>query len=204
MPVGENDARRTDGRAKVLAAAARCMVRRGYFGTTIRDIAAEAGMTSAALYHHFQSKQEILVAIMSLALADARDCTARAIAEAGDSPVARFRAAVHAWAKFHALRRDDALVGATEIRSLDPEHRKEVIGWRDEQELVFRALVSAGITSGDFDVDDVEVATRGVLTMGTAIATWFDPDGPLSPDRVAEEFAELGLAMVRAPRQIAR
>ncbi|WP_019925235.1 TetR/AcrR family transcriptional regulator [Nocardia sp. BMG111209] len=196
--MGDNDARRTDGRARVLSAAARCMVRCGYHGTTIRDIATEAGMTSAALYHHFQSKQQILVAIMSIALADARDRVDRAIAAAGPSPVPRFRAAVSAWALFHALRRDDALVGATEIRSLDPEHRQRVIEARDEQERIFRDLVAAGVAGGEFEVDDVEVATRALLTMGSAIATWFDPTGPLRPEQVAAEFVRLGLGMVRA------
>ncbi|MET7770956.1 TetR/AcrR family transcriptional regulator [Nocardia sp. NPDC005366] len=201
--MSESDARRTNGRAKVLAAAARCMVRRGYFGTSIRDIAAEAGMTSAALYHHFASKQDILVAIMTTALADARVGTAQAIAGAGSSPTDRLRAAIYAWALFHALRRDDALVGATEIRSLDEGHREQVVAWRDEHEQVFRDLVAAGVDAGDFEVSDLEIATRGILTMGTSIATWFDPNGTLSPERVAEEFVELGLALVQAPRRVA-
>ncbi|MQY26011.1 hypothetical protein [Nocardia aurantia] len=85
----------------------------------------------------------------------------RAIASAGESPAARCRAAVHAGALFHAFRRDDALVGATEIRSLDPERGPRVIRCRDEQERVFRELVTAGVLSGPFEVDDVEVARCG-------------------------------------------
>lgn len=195
------DARRTDGRQRVLSAAARCMVDRGYFGTTIRDIAAEAGMTSAALYHHFASKQDILVEIMSRALTDARETTDAAVRAAGASPMSRLRAAVHAWALFHAHRRDEALVGATEIRSLDAAHRSAVVARRDQQEDFFRQLVAEGIEAGEFGVRDPEIATRAILTMGTSIATWFDPEGRLSPDEIAHEFADLasGLVGLRLP-----
>lgn len=192
------DARRTDGRQRVLSAAARCMVDRGYFGTTIRDIAAAAGMTSAALYHHFSSKQDILVEIMSCALADARAMTVGAAREAGSSPAERLRAAVRAWALFHAHRRDEALVGATEIRSLDAGHRSAIVSARDEQERLFRDLMEEGIAAGEFGVGDAQIATKAILTMGTSIATWFDPDGPLSPDEVADEFADLAAGLVRA------
>src|SRR4051812_19152867 len=50
-------------RAKLLAAAARVFVKRGFAQTTIRDIAKEAGVALGALYFHFASKEEFATAV---------------------------------------------------------------------------------------------------------------------------------------------
>ena len=47
----------------MLVAARRLFTERGYLGTSMRDIAAEVGLTNAALYYHFPSKEEILAAL---------------------------------------------------------------------------------------------------------------------------------------------
>lgn len=55
--------RQNSRRAVVLDAAARLFAERGYHGTSIRDIAAAAGITPAAIYSHFASKAGLLVAV---------------------------------------------------------------------------------------------------------------------------------------------
>ncbi len=49
-----------DRRTVILEAAGRLFAERGYFHTTIRDVANEAGILSGSLYHHFSSKEEML------------------------------------------------------------------------------------------------------------------------------------------------
>jgi AcrR family transcriptional regulator len=51
-------------RARILAAAGALFADRGYAGTSIRDIAEHVGMTKAALYYHFESKQDVLAALV--------------------------------------------------------------------------------------------------------------------------------------------
>jgi AcrR family transcriptional regulator len=48
-------------RAQILEAAITCFADTGYYGTSIDDIAARAGLSKGAIYHHFQSKREILL-----------------------------------------------------------------------------------------------------------------------------------------------
>ena len=200
METGERvDARRTEGRAILLRAAIRCMVERGYYGTSIRDIAREAGMTSAALYHHFASKQAILVEIMRQALDEAYAATtaASAASEAANWRE-RLEAMTHAWVLFHCVQRDAAMLGASEIRSLDEQHRSSVIELRDRQELAFRSVVEGGVSAGEFEVSDPAMAARAILTSGTAVATWFDPHGRNTAEEVARTYKGFAGSIARS------
>jgi len=51
-------------RADLLAAAKRLFVERGFSGTSLRDIAAEAGYTQGAFYSNFASKEDLFVELM--------------------------------------------------------------------------------------------------------------------------------------------
>jgi AcrR family transcriptional regulator len=55
---------RTDNRLPdILDAAARLIRRKGYGATSMRDIASASGMLAGSLYYHFESKEELLVAV---------------------------------------------------------------------------------------------------------------------------------------------
>lgn len=54
-----------DTKQRILEIAGDLFARKGYTATTIADIAAELGTTTAALYYHFPSKQAILAGLLS-------------------------------------------------------------------------------------------------------------------------------------------
>ncbi|MEV3965685.1 TetR/AcrR family transcriptional regulator [Nocardia sp. NPDC050193] len=58
------DNRRTDTRDRILSVALRLFAEQGYANTTLREIAEELGVTKAALYFHFKTKEDILAAIL--------------------------------------------------------------------------------------------------------------------------------------------
>ena len=68
----ERHKRRSDTRCRILDAALRSFSARGYASTTMNDIASALGVTSAALYYHFEGKDAILRALVD-PLADAVD-----------------------------------------------------------------------------------------------------------------------------------
>ncbi|MFI5958499.1 TetR/AcrR family transcriptional regulator [Cryptosporangium sp. NPDC051539] len=51
-------------RQRILDAATELFEQRGFAGTSIRDLAVRVGMTKAALYYHFPSKEEVLAALI--------------------------------------------------------------------------------------------------------------------------------------------
>jgi AcrR family transcriptional regulator len=58
------DRRRTDTRQHVQAVALELFAQRGYDGTSLREIADRLGVSKAALYYHFRSKDEILTSVI--------------------------------------------------------------------------------------------------------------------------------------------
>lgn len=56
---------RSGTRDQILAIARRLFVNQGFGGTSIADLARELGTTTAALYYHFPSKAEILIALLA-------------------------------------------------------------------------------------------------------------------------------------------
>jgi AcrR family transcriptional regulator len=71
MPRGEYDrsGRRAQTRARLLEAAAQVYARQGFAGATLDEVAAEAGFTKGAVYGHFGSKENLLLALVEEYLA---------------------------------------------------------------------------------------------------------------------------------------
>src|SRR5688572_2462864 len=51
-------------RKQILDASLKLFSERGFARTTVRDIARQAGITDAAIYYHFQSKRDLLEALV--------------------------------------------------------------------------------------------------------------------------------------------
>src|SRR5213082_3514357 len=94
-------------RDELLALAARLFAERGYVSTTVRDIADAAGILSGSLYHHFDSKESMVEALLRDFL-DRIDARYHAIIARDGDPVDALRALVRA--AFGALATDHAAV----------------------------------------------------------------------------------------------
>jgi AcrR family transcriptional regulator len=71
MPRGHFDrtARKARTRAQLLEAAAHIYARRGFAGATLEEVASEAGYTKGAVYAHFGSRENLLLALLEEHLA---------------------------------------------------------------------------------------------------------------------------------------
>jgi AcrR family transcriptional regulator len=186
----------------VMASAIRCFVEIGYHGATMRAIAAGAGMSVAGVYHHYASKQDLLVRILDLTMdeLDWRLPAARASADVGveSGPLDRLAVLVEALTLFHTLRQDLAFIGASEMRSLEPTARKRIASRRTGiQRLLDREITDAVRTGVAGTAMPLEAA-RAISTMCTSLAQWFDKAGATSPERIAREYAVLALRMIDA------
>ena len=152
----------------------------GEHGATMRAIAERAKLSVPGLYHYYASKQEMLVALLEITMTDLRSRT-EAAQDEGRDPVERFTLIVECLALYHTHRRELAFVGATEMRSLEPQARDHVASVRRGEQHLVDVEVEAGAKSGAFRTEQPHEAARAVVTMCTALAQWFRHDGPRAP-----------------------
>ncbi|MGE0299302.1 TetR family transcriptional regulator [Pseudonocardia sp.] len=171
----------------------------GYHGATVRGIAARAGLSVSGLYHHYTSKQQMLVTILDLTMAELL-LRARAARAEGRNPVQRFSLLVEHLALYHTHRRELGFVGAAEMRALDADNRRKIACLRITQQRMVDHEVEDAVSQGWFRADHPHEAARAVVTMCTALPTWWRPDGPLSPEQVAEQYVGFALDLMRHRR----
>jgi AcrR family transcriptional regulator len=186
------------GETGILEAAIAVMAEHGYHGTSVRDIAERAGVSPAALYHHFGSKQEVLATIMERGIEALLRRTSAALAAAGEAPADRLRALVEVQILFHLQDQRGTLLGTSELRALDEPVRTRHIAKRHRQQRLFDGVVVRGVEAGAFATTIPLQASRAIVVMCTGVASWFRPQGPLSRAEVVQEYQRLALDMVVA------
>ncbi len=180
----------SDRRRTILRVAGRLFSQRGYYGTSIRDIAAAIRLQGGSLYAHIASKEELLWEIVEEA-ARAFLSGLEPIVRSERPPQEKLRLAVAAHLRVVTERQDAAVVFNHEWRALSPKRRNEVQAHRDAYEALFRRILQEGIEAGVFRSDlDVPLITRFILTALNGVAVWYRPKGPLSPEQIAEAFTD--------------
>src|ERR1700688_78635 len=162
----------------LLTAAVAAMVEHGYHGTSVRDVAERAGMSPAALYHHFPSKQALLFTIMDRGRDELIRRSEEAYAAAPDDPAEKLRALVCVHVVRHIEHQKESFLGNSELRSLDEPGRSTILAKRDRQMQHFYRVVQEGVERGQFRTQFPTEAARGIVTMCTAVASWYREPGP--------------------------
>ncbi|CQR64874.1 TetR/AcrR family transcriptional regulator [Streptomyces leeuwenhoekii] len=192
-----------DAARRLLVAAVEAFAERGYHATTTRDIAGRAGMSPAALYIHYKTKEELLHRISRIGHDKALDILRTAAGGEG-SPAERLADAVSSFVRWHAGRRTTARVVQYELDALGPEARAEILALRRQVDAEVRGIIEDGVAAGEFDVADVQGTTLAVLSLCIDVARWFNIEGPRTPDEVGALYADLVLRMVGARRPSGR
>jgi len=167
----------------------------------MRAIASQARVQPAAIYHHYASKEEILVGLQDDFMERLTDRVVAAV-ERHERPALRLAAAVREHVVFHGLHTRAAFVTDSEIRALNDAPRAALIAKRDDYQRMFSGMIRDGIRDGALRTSDVPVATYAILLQCTGVALWFDSDGPLGLEEVAELHVELVLGSLQASREL--
>ncbi|GEK02478.1 TetR/AcrR family transcriptional regulator [Streptomyces sp. NPDC004009] len=186
-----------DAARRLLVAAVEAFAERGYHATTTRDIASRAGMSPAALYIHYKTKEELLHRISRIGHDKALDILRTAARREG-SATERLADAVSSFVRWHAGRRTTARVVQYELDALGPAARAEIVALRRQVDAEVRGIIDEGVASGEFRVPDVQGTTLAVLSLCIDVARWFNVAGPRTPEEVGALYADLVLRMVGA------
>lgn len=185
---------------QIYQVACRLFAHRGFDGVSMRDIAAECGVSKATLYHYFPDKDSILRPLAMGATKSIYLHVARHDVP-GSPPLDRLRSYLVETANFFEKFRWAWIAGSTAFWS-DPKARarKERIEWRDRYEQLLRDIIQAGIDSGDLRPMDVKIAGRFVLGSINWMPRWYNPDGALTAAEIADRFCDMIIGGIQAPK----
>lgn len=167
---------------QILEIAAQLFARKGYGGTSIRDIAELSGVLGGSLYHHIKSKDALFVELHNAALDLAMERISEAVARETDS-WARLEAACAVLLEFQLDADSLTFPLMNDFREVPDAVRRELIAKRDAFEAPFRDLVEALPLPADIDRS---VYRNLLLSLLNSTAHWYRP-GRLSLREVAEQ-----------------
>ena len=167
---------------------------KGYDATSMRDIAAAAGVSKALLYHHFTSKEDIYARIAFSATQNLNTYVEDRIPADGTA-AEKLRAFMVAAAQFFTDHRA-AWVAASNAFWSDPDrHRMEQrLARRRAFEGMVRTIVRDGVESGEFNDVDPAMTGRLVLSGINWMHRWHDPDKELTPAEIVNQYADILLS----------
>jgi AcrR family transcriptional regulator len=178
-------------RQRLLAEATRLFAARGFEGTSVQEIVLSAGVTKGAMYHYFDSKDDLLHEIYARVLRMQTDRLAR-IADGPGTLRERLHRAAADVVETTTANLDDSKIFFRSMHLLAPGTQKSVRADRRRYHERFRDLVAEGQRTGIFS-DHVPAELVVDFFFGSVhhLGTWFHANGPLTGAQVGKHFADL-------------
>lgn len=173
-------------RETIMRAASDLFAQAGYADTSLMDIARAVGVSKAAVYHYFTSKQVIFDAIVVDLLQRLYDHVAAALPPDTTDVATRLQAAMRGHAEFFEKNYTEYVTLLHGFGGLNRVVSSEELAIRNRYEGMFRAIIAQGVAAGELRITNAPVMARGALSMLNWMTRWFDPKG----ERRAVDFAE--------------
>lgn len=188
-------------RADIIRAAAQIFRQKGYHAASMQDIANSVNLRKPSLYHHVESKQDILLTILNKAL-DLLIGDLQVVVDSDLSPDEKLRQAMRVYIERLTEDTDLAAVLLLEYRSLESELRARHNARRDRYEGLWRQILEEGMKSGAFNTMDVSVSAFALLGVQNWLITWYKEGGRYKARELADQFCDLFLEGLRVPKEV--
>src|SRR5271165_6781595 len=179
-------------RQEILRTAARLFQQRGYDATSMNDVAAALKLSKGGLYHHFQSKDEILFHIMSHAMEITEERVVK-VARRIEGVEERLRTLIRLHIQVVISPEDrEITVMLHENHPLPPALRRK-INARKKDYLVFVENLIAEVQRKRNSQSPVtpRAAAFALAGMINWIYQWYKPGGPLTGDALVQQYTDI-------------
>jgi AcrR family transcriptional regulator len=177
-------------REQILEAAVQLFGKRGYAGTTMRDIAKEVGVLPGSLYAHISSKETLLDEIVELGIESFLAIESQ-IPKTGTG-AEKLRAAIKAHLVVAAVHPGRSLVVFHQWRFLTEPNLTRALNKRRRYQQFYVRLVDEGVADGSFLPDlDTKIAVFTILGALNWVPEWYSPRGHHGPDDLGNRIADM-------------
>jgi AcrR family transcriptional regulator len=182
---------------RLLSHATKLFAKKGFDRTSVQEIVEAAGVTKGAMYHYFDSKDDLLYEIYARVLREQTDQLEKvAVTEA---PLReRLTAAASDVVVSTIANLDDNTIFMQSMHQLSEEKRKAVRAERRKYHERFRSLIEEGQASGEFRADKpADVVVDFFFGSVHHLGSWYRRTGTLSARQVGDHYADLLLDALR-------
>jgi AcrR family transcriptional regulator len=183
-----------DSRQEILRTAARLFQQRGYDATSMNDVAAALKLSKGGLYHHFQSKDEILFEIMNHAMEITQERVLNPVRGIAD-PEERLRALIRLHIEVVLSPRDrEITVMLHENHPLPPALRKRINARKKDYIHFLESLMTEVQIKAQHQTKgkvSPRAAAFALLGMINWIYQWYKPEGELQAQNLIPQFTDL-------------
>lgn len=187
-------------RGTILEVALRLFAEHGFGGTSVRDIAKEAGVQPATMYAHYPSKEHVLSELIKLGHEEHNRCMREALTAAKPDPVSQLTALVRAHVRVHTDYPMLTVVANAELHALSPKFAAASLELRLQSEQLLLDVIQRGIRQRVFKTPDAWLAMAAIGSMGLRVGHWFTSEFGKGPDEVADAYAEFARRICGARR----
>ena len=178
-----------NGRDLILFNARALFWKKGYEGTTVREIADACGFDSGNLYNYFASKEDVLYEILRNGATVLASAARKIQADKSLKPIEQLRLLIEMHVKIICTEAfGEALLSDVGLKDLSDVHRQNIIILRDTYDSALSAIIASGIESGDFTYKNEKLARIFIVSIIARTGLWFSPAGKLSTKEIANEI----------------
>ena len=190
--ISPRTARARKKRADLMDAAARLIAEKGYHETSMRDIAAELGMSAASLYHYFPGKEDLVVALQRECF-EKLMCDAEAVLQPLADPVERIHAFIANHMRFFVQRISLIRVLVHEDCCLSKANREIIRSFKRDYVAICESLIDALPRAEGAPMIDRRLATFSLFGMLNWFYTWHHKAQDLGAEEMSSGFFQIFL-----------
>jgi AcrR family transcriptional regulator len=182
-----------DNYRKIIEVAIKLMGEKGYNGTSLQMIAEKVGIKKASIFHHFDKKEAILLAILQEVLPSV---TYDLMLLENDSTISGSEK-LKKFFRMHleqvAKHGDVLKVYLTEFRNLSKRNREKYLDSRRLYTDLVTQIVREACKEDQnlFKGLDPSIVANGILGMCNWAVIWFKSDGTMSIEEISEQLFQL-------------
>lgn len=177
----------------ILRTAARIFAEKSYHSTSMRDISRETNVSLAGLYHYCKSKEELLFLIQDNCFGRVLERLEQQLRDV-DDPVVKLRIFIENHLSFFAANMAEMKVLSHEAESLRGDLHAHVSTRKDNYTRLARLILEeVQSLTNNGNAIDLTVATYALFGMMNWIYNWYDPQGKLRVQELAQHLTQLYL-----------
>ncbi|MEE9148681.1 MAG: TetR/AcrR family transcriptional regulator [Candidatus Tectomicrobia bacterium] len=178
---------------EIITAAAQLFKEKGYRATTLEDIAAAVGMLKGSLYYYIRSKEELLYLVVRDPIRQAYNKLEEIVKSEAPATTKIAQAIANHMTLFHQHYPHIA-VYLHDFHNLKQKLQDNAIETPKHYQRLWTVLLQQGVETGELRPDlDVKVTGYAILGMSNWVYRWYNPQGALSAEEIADVFTKLAL-----------